>query len=89
MKKLLFLLLIIASTSTFAMEETFLETEFESEILTSVIEYKLITDEFGFDTCYARFCWNTSETSRRCTEWQEVPCANPTLEVESESESLR
>lgn len=38
------------------------------------IEYIIITNESGEDTCYARFCWNVSETQRRCTDWQEVPC---------------
>ena len=45
------------------------------------IEYTIMTNESGEDTCYARFCWNASETQRRCTDWQEVPC-DVELEIE-------
>lgn len=44
-----------------------------------------ITNENGEDTCYARFCWDESETRRRCTEWQEIPC-DLTIEIEGKRE---
>ena len=48
------------------------------------IEYNYVTNDDGSKTCYARFCWNVSETKRECTPWTEVPCG-VTIEVEGMS----
>lgn len=45
------------------------------------IEHKIITNSNGEDTCYARICWNESETRRRCSDWVEVSCGAK-LEIE-------
>jgi hypothetical protein len=51
-----------------------------SNVTNEVISNEVISNEGYYeytivdDTCYARWCWNPSETSRRCSEWQEVPC---------------
>lgn len=43
------------------------------------IEYKYVDN-----TCYARFCWNPTENSKECTDWQEVPC-NTDITVEAQA----
>jgi len=83
-KQFLFLAFMLIGTFAFANEGlTVLEnSNFTKEVNSnSLIEYKVVKNEFGIDACYIRFCWNVSETERRCTEWQQVPCETP-LEVE-------
>ncbi|WP_299259794.1 hypothetical protein [uncultured Aquimarina sp.] len=51
------------------------------------VTYEYITEvnAEGITTCHVRVCWNESETSRRCTDWQEVPC-DTELEIEGMSQ---
>lgn len=48
-------------------------------------EYTMMTNAEGDTTCHVRVCWNESETSRKCTDWQEVPC-DTDLELEGMSQ---
>ncbi|PCI34158.1 MAG: hypothetical protein COB60_06365 [Flavobacteriaceae bacterium] len=64
-------------SSTFNIEETL---EFTNSSKLSY-EYKAVIIDGNVGTCYVRVCWNESETKRKCTEWQEVPC-NTELELE-------
>lgn len=47
-------------------------------------EYSYVVNSSGVNTCYARFCWNSSETVRTCSEWVEVPCG-ATISLEGKS----
>ena len=47
-------------------------------------EYATFVNDKGVNTCYARFCWNSSETTRTCSEWTEVPCSTP-IDVETKA----
>lgn len=47
-------------------------------------EYLYVVNSSGVNTCYARFCWNSSETVRTCSEWVEVPCG-ATIDLEGKS----
>lgn len=49
-----------------------------------LIEHSYFLNENGINTCYARFCWNVSQTQRECSEWVEVPCKTP-IEVETKA----
>ncbi len=51
-----------------------------------LIEYSYFLNENGVNTCYARFCWNVSETQRECTPWQEVPCE---IEIEVDVKAVK
>lgn len=79
MKNLMFAFLLFSASFVFAGEDTKLETYIPE------IEYKTVANESGVNTCYARICWNPTETTRECTEWQEVPC-NTELTVDGKSE---
>ncbi|WP_282629531.1 hypothetical protein [Empedobacter sedimenti] len=76
MKNLFLLATLLVSSFSLA------NTSEKEESITQnyTIEYKFIDN-----TCYARFCWNKTETTRECGEWQEVPC-NTTIEVEAKVE---
>lgn len=70
MKNLFFVLTIctIFSFSAFAHEPK-LEKK-----ASKFIEYKIIENGLGVDTCYIRYCWNVGTWAQTCTEWVEVPC---------------
>lgn len=77
--KNLFLALSIMLITSFVYASHNLDANVSHE---SYVEYMILTDDSGEDTCYARFCWNVSETQRQCTDWQEVPCnANFTIDA--------
>lgn len=77
--KNVFFALAFMLVGTFAFANNDASTSIESD---SYIEYLIMTNDKGEDTCYARVCWNASETQRRCTDWVEVPCDTEiTLEV--------
>ena len=40
----------------------------------TTLEYSIVLNDEGENTCYVRVCWNPTPTTRECTEWQEVPC---------------
>jgi hypothetical protein len=77
--KNVFFTLVFMLVGTFAFANETSNVTIDSE---SYIEYTIMFNKDGVDTCYARVCWNATETQRRCTDWQEVPCdAAITLEV--------
>lgn len=78
--KNIFLTLVLVLTFSFVQAEENCLNENNREGYT---EYIVATNSSGEDTCYARFCWNVSETQRTCTDWQEVPC-DTELELESD-----
>lgn len=61
-----------ANFNSFDVNEMLGDSQFSA-----VLEHKFIDN-----TCYARFCWNASETQRECTDWQEIPCGTE-IEVEA------
>ena len=70
MKKVFFaLVFMLVGTFAFANNDTSTSMDPDSRI-----EYLIMTNDKGEDTCYARLCWNVSETQRGCTDWVEVPC---------------
>jgi hypothetical protein len=69
----------VEKVSTFDVEETVELTNFSE----SSYEYKIVIVDGIIDTCYIRACWDPSETSRRCSDWIEVPC-DTELELEGE-----
>lgn len=87
MKNLFFVLAFMLMGTSFATNTVEKTSTFEvDEVLelTNVVE---ISYEYQtiFDTCYVRVCWNETETTRRCTDWQEVPC-DTELELEGKIE---
>lgn len=70
------------SLQIFANEDAIKE---ENVNKSSEMEVITIEDEDGMLACRARWCWNTGENTRQCTEWQEVPC-NITIEGEFKEE---
>lgn len=67
--KNLFLLATLLVSSFILANNPEKKTSSETIEETSMVEYKFIDDK-----CYTRTCWYPSETEKRCTEWQEVPC---------------
>lgn len=82
MKKFIFLLMFgLFSLYSYADVKP-IKSTFNEVIVMNAIDVELpVIQEDIVKTCYARFCWNVSETLRECTEWNEVPCAT-TIEVE-------
>jgi hypothetical protein len=82
MKKL-FLSVVLLLTVSFAFANNDAETVSTFDVVETVeltnsmelsYEYKIVNiDGNAVDSCYVRVCWG-NETSRRCTDWQEVPC---------------
>jgi hypothetical protein len=81
MKNYLFILAFMLMTSfSFANVANENKEDYEK----STIETTMQINDEGILTCYVRVCWNETETSRKCTEWQEVPC-DKELELEGGS----
>lgn len=51
----------------------------------SSYEYKVVVIDGIVDTCYVRVCWDLTETTRKCTEWQGIPCDT---EIELEGDRI-
>lgn len=73
MKKIILLGALLVSS--FSLANNINKNEFNRKAY--VIEYRFVDN-----TCQARFCWQTSETTRECTDWQDVPC-NTTITVDT------
>ncbi len=85
MKNLLFGAIMLMGTFVFANSGNLNDDNSEYSYKIESIEYTYIKGEDDITRCYARFCWNESETRRKCTEWQEIPCET-TIELETASD---
>ncbi|WP_298950000.1 hypothetical protein [uncultured Nonlabens sp.] len=81
MRKLLLALTVVASLGLMSFTSPMEQAEGETS-LEVFYEFQTIVDQNGLETCQARACFQTSETTRTCTEWIDVPCnGKGTLEI--------
>lgn len=69
---------MLIGTASFANGNVISEinTNLETENVVVKPEIEKIYTEYAFkdDHCYVRWCWNPTENTKKCTDWQEVPC---------------